>query len=101
MSALILATLIAASGGFLLWQRRARAADPAALRVAARLSLAPHAGLALIEADDDRLLIAWGEATPHLIARVATDGSWEMPPADALLPTPAHRVTAIGAERLS
>jgi len=88
MSGLLLFALLLAAVGLVFWQRRAR--DPGApdLEITARVSLAPRAGLALVETGDERLVVAWGEASPRLIARVAPDGRWEMPPSAATEETP-------------
>ena len=84
MSALAWTGLLLGSTVFLLWRRRGREVPLSLLRVEARVSLAPRAGLALVQTGDERLIVAWGEASPRLIARVDPAGAWEMPP-----PSPA------------
>ena len=80
MTSLLLVLLLLGSTGLFFWHRRGRWRPEALLQVTSRVVLSPRAGLALVDAEGERLIVAWGEASPRLIARVGGDGTWEMPP---------------------
>jgi flagellar protein FliO/FliZ len=76
------ATLVGSAigiAGFVLRRRARSAAPPAPLQVVTRETLAPGAGLALIEVDGRRLLVGFGRDGAALVADLGSHAGQETP----------------------
>ena len=72
MSLSLIIVAVAGLVAALWWQRRRTPVAATSLRVVQRAALGPKSGVALVEAEGARLLVAYGEGTPRLITRLSS-----------------------------